>query len=1024
MTHTSHPRLHLLAHAATLALAAMTAAPAKAVVFTWNTGTFMAGVTAPSPLAAADVLNIGAGGFKYFDGSVSNFSNGGTVNWNADPLYFQSGAVVTNNGLWNATGNDQMIYNGGAATSFTNNGTLRKSAGVGSTTINGGVGFVNNGTLNAQTGSIAFVGGSVFNAGSVFSGAGVVGMNAGSNTFNGSFTSSNLLLAGGTHLGNGAVVGGAVALTGGTLSGTWGIAAGQTLNGVTGGFKYMDGAATVVTNSGTVAWNTTDLLYLQSGATLRNQALFVANQNTSVVYNGGVAPTFENTATGTVRAAAGVTLNLSSGVGFVNNAGVLDAAATGAIRYNGATFNAATQFTGAGSNVAAGNNSFNGSYTSANLVLQSGAHSGGGAVMNGSTAWSGGTLGGTWTVAAGQTLSGQTGGFKYIDGAATVVTNLGTIAWNSTDLLYLQSSGALSNQGLFVANQNTSVVYNGGAAPVFNNTASGTVRAAAGVALGIGSGAGFVNNGGTLDAQAAASINYAGGSVFNSGTQFTGAGSNLATGNNTFNGAFTSANLVLQSGNHLGNNAAIAGALTVFSGGTLNGNWQVSGGQVLNARTGGFKYIDGAATVVTNLGTLAWDTSDLLYLQSAGTLNNQGLFVANQNMSVAYNGGAATVFNNTASGTVRAATGVALGIGAGAGFVNNAGVLNAQTGGSITYSGGSVFNAGTQFTGAGSNVAAGNNTWNGGFNSANLELQSGVHTGNSAVVNGTARLAGGTLGGTWEVGTAQTLVVGNGGFKYIDGSTAVVTNKGLVAVNTNDLLYMQSSATLANQGTLNFSGNGGVVYNGGTLPSFVNSGLIVKSGGAGVTTIGDSLAFNNLGTVDVQTGTIALPTNFTNNGTLKGVGSYSAGGTLSNAGTVAPGASPGTLGLTGNYAQTGAGIFAVDLQSMATHDLFNISGTAALGGTLAINCFAACSLAVGDVVTILDSVGVLSGTFASVSLSGFATGAFNVIYDTVADRVQLQVTQGVTAAVPEPGTYALWLAGLGLLGGVARRRRG
>ena len=75
-------------------------------------------------------------------------------------------------------------------------------------------------------------------------------------------------------------------------------------------------------------------------------------------------------------------------------------------------------------------------------------------------------------------------------------------------------------------------------------------------------------------------------------------------------------------------------------------------------------------------------------------------------------------------------------------------------------------------------------------------------------------------------------------------------------------------------------------------------------------------------------------------------------------------------------------------------------------------------------VTILDSVGVLSGTFASVSLSGFATGAFNVIYDTVADRVQLQVTQGVTAAVPEPGTYTLWLAGLGGLGWVARRRRG
>ena len=47
----------------------------------------------------------------------------------------------------------------------------------------------------------------------------------------------------------------------------------------------------------------------------------------------------------------------------------------------------------------------------------------------------------------------------------------------------------------------------------------------------------------------------------------------------------------------------------------------------------------------------------------------------------------------------------------------------------------------------------------------------------------------------------------------------------------------------------------------------------------------------------------------------------------------------------------------------------------------------------------------------------------DVIYDTVADRVLLRITENVTPQVPEPETYALMLGGLGLVAWMARRRR-
>jgi hypothetical protein len=999
-------RHHLLATAAASLLAGL--APAQAQTYSFSNGVYTPGVTGPATLGPSELLQIVAGGFKYFDTASGVFTNLGTVQWQADILYLAGSAQVLNQGLWDAQSDQILAFNGGSP-SFVNTGTFRKSGGSGSTTINAGTGFVNRGVLEAQTGTINFVGGSRFEAGSVFTGAGVNLVSAGNNSFSGTLTSSNLVLGGGTHTGSAAVLMGDVAFRGGALAGSWEVAAGQGLNLQAGGFKYIDGAT--VANAGTVRWQA-DALYLQNGAQVNNTGLWEASSDQALLYNGGATPTFNNT--GTFRKSGGTgNTTIGAGAGFVNSGTV--EARTGTVYFaGGSRFNAGSVFTGAGRVVAAdGANTFSGAFTSDNLVLQSGTHVGEGAVVQGRVVFTGGTVVGGWTVGTGHTLSGQAGSFKYLQGS---LTNQGTVSWDSGDALYFQNGGQLVNQGLFVATASTQLVYNGGAQPTFENQASGTLRAAAGTTLTVGNM--LVNNGGLLQADAGAAVRYTGGAQFNDGSRFEGDGSHLAVGANRFAGAQRGTRLELQSGVHTADGAVIAGQVR-FSGGELVGSWQVAAGHGLDGADGSFKYLRGNGTVLHNLGTVAWNTGNALYMQDGARLVNDGLFVANTSSLLLSNGGARPAFENNVGGRLRAAAGVVLTVGDV--LVNNGGTLDAQAGGVLRYTGGAVFNDGTQFTGAGSHESVGNNRFVGAYTAVGLVLQSGVHTGEGAVANGTTSFSGGTLTGTWQVASGQTVTGRDGGFKYLDGAGTVLDNRGTLAWTTGNALYLQNAAVLANAGTLDLQADTAVLYNGGATPTLLNTGLIVKSGGSGTATIGNGVAFDNLGTVDVRSGTLALPTNFTNRGVLTGTGSYAVAGTLNNAGTVAPGASPGTLALAGSYAQAAAGTLAIELTSLASHDLFTIIGTAALDGTLALSCFADCSFAVGDTFTILDAVGELSGSFASVTLSGFATGAFNVVYDTGTDRVLLQVTETVTA-VPEPGTWALWLAGLAGLGQVVRRR--
>jgi hypothetical protein len=762
---------------------------------------------------------------------------------------------------------------------------------------------------------------------------------------------------------------------------------GDTLDVLVGGTKYLNSA---LANQGAI--NAFDNIYFANGNVLSSSGTFDFMGDVGF-YDGGYNGGFNNS--GLFRKGVGAGTSWVSIAGFVNS-GLIDAQ-TGTIRFNaGATFNAGSQFDGAGQVVVSNGASFNGNFLAlGTLRLTAGVFNGGAAQLSGTASWEGGRLDGTWEVAANQTLQVGVGGTKYVNGT---VTNLGTVAAN--DNLYFINGQTLHNASLYDF-QGDHGIYDGGYNGNINNT--GTLRKSAGIGSSYVSIAGFSNSG-VIEAQSGTII-FNAGAVFNHGTQFTGAGAVVVSNGASFNGTFTTAgNLTLAAGVYTGT-AATMGGNVAWSGGRLDGSWINASGSTLAINSGGTKYVNGT---VTNQGTLA--ASDHLYFVNGQTLHNESLYDFQGDYGI-YDGGYNGNIDN--AGTLRKSAGVGTSYVSIAGF-SNTGVIEAQTG-TINFNAGAAINGGSHFAGGGQVVFSNGAHFSGAFTSnGHLVLASGVFTGHPATMDGDAHWTGGRLDGTWDVAAGRTLSIAGGTTKYVNGT---VNNHGLMAAS--DSIFFLNGQTMTNIGRYELQGDVGM-HDGGYNGNFINQGTLAKTAGAGVSTVA-GIGFANNGVVDVQSGTIRLPNNFSNAGTLMGVGAF-ASNAITNAGHVAPGASPGTLTISANFTQTAAGSLDVELANLASSDLLLVNGNAALGGTLALSCWGMCSYAVGDMITVLDATGSLSGTFAGMSLSGFATGAFDTIYDIANARVMLQVTEAVTAVIPEPGNWALMLGGLAALGWLGRRR--
>jgi hypothetical protein len=137
---------------------------------------------------------------------------------------------------------------------------------------------------------------------------------------------------------------------------------------------------------------------------------------------------------------------------------------------------------------------------------------------------------------------------------------------------------------------------------------------------------------------------------------------------------------------------------------------------------------------------------------------------------------------------------------------------------------------------------------------------------------------------------------------------------------------------------------------------------------------------------------------------------------LRNSGLIDPGLPVGTLSIVGNLIQDSGGILNFDLASLSSFDKLVLSGSAGLGGTLRVTNAGISGLNIGDSFMVMTFGSHGTSQFSNLSLAGFSGITFDVLYN--AGDVTLRV-----AAVPEPSEWMMMIAGLAVLGYMARRRR-
>jgi hypothetical protein len=423
--------------------------------FAWTSGAHRG--TGVTNILPGGVLNMAAPTAKIL--SVRTLNHAGDAGLQGS-LALENGATFNLSGHLDLLNDADLVSGSSGDFTVQSGGVLRKFSGVGLSDIAPGVALFNNGTMEADAGTLRignaaggngatfqpFVGAMLEIAGGngVFTGTtgnnganGITRISGGNLQFSGAalFTGSGArfeITNGALTLGNTLTIGAGttLALSAGTLGGTGNVDvlgalewSGGTMSGA--GTTSIAAAATATlsgaadkllvsrtfTNSGAVNWSGTGQFALNN-ATVNNSGAFNLQSDAVVAVTGG-APVFNNLASGTLSKNGGAgTSTFSIGIA-VNNAGTI-AAQTGTLDLGSSfTQTAGATLLGPGGLASPGTLAFQGGELRGSGPISGGLNNTGATVRPGGTGLAGAiAISGAYTQGAGGTLVTEVGGLN------------------------------------------------------------------------------------------------------------------------------------------------------------------------------------------------------------------------------------------------------------------------------------------------------------------------------------------------------------------------------------------------------------------------------------------------------------------------------------------------------------------------------------------------------------------------------------------------------------------------------------